>query len=150
MRHGEGLESDRTTRAFDRDRTCDVVQVEDRRIARPFGLDEDVPEAVDEPGLRRLVRPDGQAGALVEDDHAQIVDAVHMVGVAVGVNHAIEVADAFAQKLLAQIGRGVDQNAGCAVAIIALDQQRTPGAGVFRIVRVAVAPVPAKARHAAR
>ncbi len=42
---------------------------------------------------------------------AQIVDAVGVVGVLVGVEDAVEVVDLGVQKLLAQVGRGIHQHA---------------------------------------
>ena len=54
-----------------------------------------------------------------------------------------------ASNLLAQVGRGVDQDAGDArAAVAALDQQRAAAAAVFRIGRVAGAPAERRPRHA--
>ncbi len=47
---------------------------------------------------------------------AQIVDAVGVVGMLVGVEHAVEPIDLGIEELLAQIRRGVDQDAGHAAA----------------------------------
>jgi len=47
----------------------------------------------------------------VKVDRAQVVDAVQVVGVGVGQDHRVDHVDAFAQELLAQVGRRVDQHA---------------------------------------
>jgi hypothetical protein len=87
--------------------------------------------------------------AHVEDDHAQIVEPVDMIGVGMGVDHPVEPPDARIEQLLAQVGRGVDQD-GCLPALVeALHQHGTAAAGVARLVRVAIAPMAAEARHTA-
>ena len=60
---------------------------------------------------RRFVEIDIDAPALLEEERAQVIDAVGMVGMLVGVEHAVEPIDLGIEHLLAQIGRGVDQNA---------------------------------------
>ena len=81
---------------------------------------------------------------------AQIVDAVGVVGMLMGVEHAVEPVDVGIEQLLAQIGRGVDQDAGDArQRIVPLDQKRAAPAAVFRIVGIAGAPAQRRPRHAA-
>ena len=46
-----------------------------------------------------------------------------MVGVLVGEEHGVEPIDPGVEKLLAQVGRGVDQNAGDASSVAPFDQQ---------------------------
>ena len=58
------------------------------------------------------VQIDRNAPALVHHDRAQIVDAVGLVGVLVGQEHGVEVIDIGVDQLLAQVGRGVDQDPG--------------------------------------
>ena len=41
---------------------------------------------------------------------AQIVDAENVIGMGVGVKHRVDLADSFANRLLAKVGRGVDQD----------------------------------------
>ena len=89
-----------------------ACEVEDRRVEAAGGLDEDVGEAGDQQLGGLGVGPDRQAGAAVLHDGAQVVDAVQVVGVGVGVGDAVEEADAGGEELRAQVGGGVDQRAG--------------------------------------
>src|SRR5512135_1113085 len=73
-----------------------------------------------------------------------------MVGMFVGVKNAIEPIDISPQKLLAQIGRGVDQNAGDAVARAPFDQERRAPPSILKIVRIAMAPAQSRPRHTTR
>src|SRR5690606_19612355 len=98
----------------------------------------------------RPVGPDGKALAGVEDDHAEVVDAVDMVGMGMGVDDAVEGADIGVEKLGAEVGGGVDQDAGGEVAVDALDQHRAAAAVVLRVLRVTGAPMAAEAGDAAR
>ena len=68
----------------------------------------------------------------------------------VGVEHAVEPADAGVEQLLAKVGRGVDQHGGRALGARPLDQQRAAPPPILRIGRIARAPMIADARHAAR
>ena len=133
----------------DREGAVDVVHVENRRIRAALGLDEGIAEPVEQAVAGRAVGPDRQAGAGVEHDLAQIVDAVHVIGMGMGVDHRIERADARIHQLRPHVGRGVDQDAGRALLRLALHQQRAATAGVPGVGGVAVAPVPAKPRHTA-
>src|SRR5581483_1845470 len=67
------------------------------------------------------------AGA--EAERAQVVEAQDVIGVAVGVEHGVERADAFADGLLAEVGRGVDEHG----VAIELHQHRGTRAPVARI-----------------
>ena len=49
---------------------------------------------------------------MADEQRAQIVDAVDVVGVLMGEQHAVEPVDIGVEKLLAQVGRSVDQHAG--------------------------------------
>jgi hypothetical protein len=86
----------------------------------------------------------GRAG--VAGDHAQLVDAMHVVGMVVGVEHAVRALDAGGQRLHAQIRTTIDEHAGGAV----FDVDRGAIAAVARIVRIALAPLVSQPRHAAR
>src|SRR5262249_6711260 len=77
---------------------------------------------------------------------AQIVDAVHMVGVAVRQDDGIDRAKVRRQELLAQIGRCIDQDARAFV----LDDDRHAGTLIFRIARGADRAFAADQRYAAR
>ena len=67
-----------------------------------------------------------------------------------GIQHRVEPIDVGVEQLLAQVGRGVDQDpASCRRAVAALDQQRAAAAAVLRVVRIAGAPAERRPRHAA-
>ncbi len=71
----------------------------------------------------RLVEIDVHAPALVHEQRAQVVDAVGMVGMLMGDQHAIEPIDLGVEQLLAQIRRAVDQNARAVALRIAAFHQ---------------------------
>src|SRR5262245_44039021 len=71
-----------------------------------------------------------------------------MIGMFVAVEHAVQPIDIGIDELLAQIRRGVDQDAGDAGAVTSLDQERRPPAAVLRIVGIASAPTQRGPRHA--
>ena len=71
-----------------------------------------------------------------------------VVGVLVGVEDAVDPIDLGIEKLLAQIGRGIDQDPGDAAGVMTLDQKRRAAAAVFRIVGIAGAPTQRRPRHA--
>jgi hypothetical protein len=96
-------------------RAVEPVQIHDRRVARPRRSLEHIAEAAANSPLGCHVHPGGQAGAAVEHDHAQIVDAMHMVGMVMGEDHRVQNADTGADQLLAHIGPGIDQHIGNSV-----------------------------------
>ncbi len=98
----------------------------------------------------RLVQIDRNAPALMHHDRAQIVDAMGLVGVLVGQKHRVDVVDMGVDQLLAQIGRGVDQDPRHAAIGSPLGQQRAAAAAVFRIVGIAGAPAERRTRNAGR
>ena len=77
-------------------------------------------------------------------DGAEIVDAVDMVSVGVGVEQCVDLADAGIQALLAQVGAGVDQDA----LTPCLDEDGAAAATVARVGRAADGAVAADLRHA--
>ena len=82
---------------------------------------------------------------------AQIVDAVHVVGVGMGVEHCVDAANTIGDHLLAKIRPGVDRDGGLAAIGADLpDQKGGAGAAVPGIVRITGAPVAIDARHAGR
>ncbi len=73
-----------------------------------------------------------------------------VVGVLMGVEHAVDPIDAGVEQLLAQVRRGVDQDAGAAaVGGFALDQDGAAPAPVLRVGGVAMAPAEPRTRNAA-
>ena len=121
----------------------------DRRIFAARRRLEAVSEALAHGAGRGLVQIDIDAPATVDEQRAQVVDAVGVVGVLVRVEHRVDPIDVGVEQLLAQIRRGVDQHPGDAGAVAALDQQRGAAAAVLGILRVAVAPAEPGARNAA-
>ena len=90
----------------------ELVHVQDRRIVAAGRLDEAIGKARHQHARGRVVGIDVDAAALVQDQPAQVVDAVGVVGVLVGVEHGVEPVHVGVEKLLAQIRPGVDQHAG--------------------------------------
>ena len=84
----------------------------------------------------------------MDDQRAQVVDPMGVVGMLVGEQHGVEPVHVGVEQLLAQVGRGVDQDAGHAVAVPLLHQQRAAAAAVLRILRIAGAPAERRPRHA--
>ena len=76
-----------------------------------------------------LIKVDVDPAALRDEQRTQIVDAVGVVGMLVGIEHGIEPIDLGVQKLLAQVGRGVDQDARDAAARRAARPARTCAGG---------------------
>jgi hypothetical protein len=127
----------------------DLVRAEHGRIFASLRCLEAIGEALAQEFACRLVEIDVDAAARVIRDHAQIIDAVTMVGVLVGVEHAVEQPDAGIDQLLAEVGRRIDQHARCAPRVCALRQNGAAPAPVLGIIRIACAPLVADARHAA-
>ena len=136
------------------------VLAQDRRVfaaGRRF-------EAITEPGVHhfrvKLVEVNVNQLPALDEKRTQVVDAMGMVGVLVGVENAVEPIDVGVEKLLAQIGRGVHQHAreplpslprlrGRGRLGVPLDQERGAPAPVLRVFRIAVTPAQSRPRHAA-
>src|SRR5262245_9761474 len=116
------------------------VLADDRRILAAGRRGEAIAEAGVHDLRDALVEPNRHALAAVDEQAAQIVDAVGMVGMFVGEEHGVEPIDAGVEQLLAQVRRGIDQHAGDAVAGAALHQERRAPAAILWIVGIAHAP----------
>src|SRR5262249_4632418 len=91
------------------------------------------------------------AAALVDEQAAQVVDAVRVIGVLMGEQHAVEPVHIGVQQLFAQVRAGVDKYAGhLAGAVASLDQHGAASPPVFWIGWIAFAPAECGPRHAAR
>src|SRR4051812_19197763 len=110
-------------------------------------------EAIPEPSAHRLrgrlIKIDVDPPAPGDEQAAQIVDAVGGVGVLVGEQHRVEPVHLGIEQLLAQVGRGIDQDPGDACAVAPFYQQRGASAPVPGIARIADAPAQCRARNAA-
>src|SRR5215210_6287090 len=93
---------------------------------------------------------DGNTPASIVSHHAQIIDAVTMVGMIVGVEHAVEHAYLGVEELLAKIGRSIHEQRCRAVPALPFDENRAAPPLVFRISRIARPPMIADPGHAAR
>ena len=71
----------------------------------------------------------GNRHLLPEIEHARIIEAHDVVGVAVGENHGIQAGHALAQSLRAEVGSGINHHRPAVV----LQQDGRPGALVVRI-----------------
>src|SRR5690606_16468688 len=94
---------------------------------------------------------DVDAAAIVERQDAEVIDAVGMVGVFVGIENGVDAIDLGVQKLLAQVSASVDKYpCGLRNSVApGLDQQSAAAPAIAGFVGVADAPVVADARHAA-
>ena len=99
-------------------------------------------------GMRVVI--DVDAPLAVKRHHAQIVDAVHMIGVVMGVEHPVDPAHIGVEQLLPQVRRSVDQDGGDTIRSFALHEQRAAQAPVLRLGGIARAPAIADARRTAR
>ena len=84
----------------------------------------------------------------MQHDGTEIVDAVGLVGMLVGEEHRVDMIDLGVDQLLAQVGRGVDQDTRDSAFPRALDEQRAAAAAVFRIFGVARTPAERGTRNA--
>ena len=87
------------------------VQVDDRRVIAAGCRVEAVGEAGAQHTARRVVGPDLHPLALQQEERPQVVDAMGMVRVLVGIEHGIDIGRSGAQHLLTKIRRSVYQNA---------------------------------------
>ena len=107
------------------------------------GVAEDAPEIVH----RRFVGVDGERFAVAQvAETTAVVEAHDVVGVSVGEEHRVDVADLLPQDLEPELGRRVDDEADG----IGLHVDRGPGAVVFRIGEEGLRVVHADHRHALR
>src|SRR5262249_8589074 len=126
-----------------------AVLPHDRRIFAASRRLKAVAEALVQRLRGTLINVDRDALAAVDEEPAQVVDAVGMIGMLVRVEDGLERVDLGVEELFAQIRRRVDQHPGGADGAAALDQQRGAAAPVLGILRIAVAPAGSGPRHAA-
>ena len=149
----ERQDLDRAAGAGDRQRRAGRygMAAEDRRIEAARRGAEAIGKGFEEPFVSRRIGIDVDQPLGVEEERAEIVDAVRMVGVVMRVEHAVEVIDTRGKKLRAHIRAGVDQNAGRPLAAVeALDEERASRPAVLGFRRVAGAPIIADPRNARR
>jgi len=80
------------------------------------------------------------------ENRPQIIDAVAMIGMVMRPDHRVDMINAIVEKLVAQIGRRIDQYSGG----WAFHKDRDAASAVFWFLRIAIAPVIADAWHAGR
>ncbi len=105
---------------------------------------EDVAEALLDLGHGRGICKERDRPPHQPVDGAQIVDTMQVVGMGMGEQHGVERGDAGIEQLLAQIGRGVDEEPRPAL----LHHHRAAPPAVARVPQIAGAPLAADARHA--
>ncbi len=147
----EGQRLDRAARAPDLDRLAgdDLVASQNRRVVAAGRRIEAIGEARAEQLAGGRVEIHIDAATPIERHLAQIVDAVRMIGVVVGIEHAIDPTCARVKQLLAKVRRGIDQDRGLTARAVAFDQQRAAPAPILRILGIACTPMIADPRHAA-
>ena len=91
------------------------MPAQDWRIVAALRRDEAIREPRHDVLGGRQVEIDRNALAHVNNDRAQIIHAVGLVGMFMRQEHRVDVIDVGGKQLLAQIGRGVDHDARGAV-----------------------------------
>jgi hypothetical protein len=86
-----------------------VVRGDGRIFAAGRGA-ETVAEARMQGAAGSLIEVDIEPPPVLDEERAQVVDAVGMVGMGMGEEHGIEPVDLRVDELLAQIRRSIDQN----------------------------------------
>ena len=127
-----------------------VPFVEQRRVLAAWRSFEDIAEAPFQRDRRRLVHQGVEARPARDHERANIIDAMGVVGMRMREDDGVEPAHLGVEELLAQIRRGVDENGHRSLALARLEEQGAASAPVLRILRIAIAPIPANARHASR
>src|SRR5262249_60700650 len=111
-------------------------------------------EAIAEAGAQHLGSGFTQIGvappSAVDEESAQVVNAMGVVRVLVGEAPRVKPVHLGIEKLLAQIGRGVDQDTGDGGPMAPCHQQRRPPAAVSGVARIARSPPQRGARNTAR
>jgi len=90
------------------------------------------------------------APPVLDDQRAEVVDAVGMIGMRMGEEHSVKPIHLRRKQLLAQVRRRIHQHLGGARPIATLHQERSPAPAVLGVVRIAVPPSERRARHAPR
>src|SRR5262249_12579889 len=75
-----------------------------------------------------------------DEERTQVVNAMGVVRVLVGEEHRVKPVHLGVEKLLAQIGRGVDQHPGDASPVAPFHQERRPPPPVYGVARIARPP----------
>ena len=101
----DGQHGDGPTLAVDSDRLVggDAMTGENGHVLRAHLLLEAVTEADVQALPGEIVHIDVDTPALVDGEGAEVVDAVGVIGVVVRVDNAIELVDALAEQLVAQV-----------------------------------------------
>ena len=125
------------------------MTLEDRRVFAICRHVEAIGEALPELLSGQLVVIHGDAAAHVKGDHTEIIDAVGVVGMVMGEEHAVEPPHADVEQLLAEIWRGVDKHIGRPLGTFLLHEHGAAPPPVLRICRIARAPDIADTGYAA-
>src|SRR5262249_10861102 len=124
------------------------MRIENRGIEGARLLDETVVETALQVQARFGIGIDGNAALGDEEHPPEVVNAMRVVGVCMGVEDGIDMLDAGGEQLLAQVGGGVDQPGRSPILAEPFDQQRASPPPVLWVGGIAVAPDIADARHA--
>src|SRR6185437_7330415 len=149
---GKRLDRDTAARAVDDEALAglDHVRIEDGRIVAARRRGEAIAECLANALAGLAGEIDLDTSAVVERQHAEIVDAMRVVGVFVRVKHRLDAVDPGVEQLLAQVAPGVDDDTGGlrAAGGAPFEEQRTAAPAVAGVGRIATAPDIADARHA--
>ena len=86
----------------------------------------------------------------MQHDRTEVVDAMGLIGMLMGQEYRVDVLDIGVDQLLAQIRRGIDDDARRALRRRPLGEQRAAAAPVFRIAGIAFSPAERGTRYAGR
>src|ERR1700724_4575676 len=121
-----------------------------RRIIAPRGRLEAVAKLRAHRCCCRLIQVYVDAPPVLDDQRAEVVDAVGMIGMTMGEEYSVTPIHMRREQLLAQVRRRINQHLGGARPTATLHQERSPPAAILGVVRIAVPPSERGARHPPR
>ena len=128
----------------------DQIRIEDRRIFAALWCLETIAEPRLQQGVCRsgCIGVDALPGVVADDAH--IIDAMGVVGMVMGVEDGVDMSGIGVEQLLANIGAGIDQDAGGGTwGARFFNKNGAAQPCVFRVSGITLAPIAANSRHAA-
>src|SRR5690554_4021703 len=145
LQDGDDLHHTTRSRNPHRFRRINIFCLENRRIAAAGRRLEAVSKARHEAVTGARVEPHRHPSFHRVGDRSQVVDAMRMIGMVVGIKHAVERLETDRKELLPNIRPSVDEDFRGALGTDLLDESRTTSAPVFWIARITAAPIVAEA-----
>src|SRR5688572_11425529 len=145
LQDGDDLHHTTRSRNPHRFRRTNIICLENRRIAAAGRRLEAIGKARYEAVTGACVEPYRHPPLHRIRDRSQIVDAMRMIGMVVGIKHAVERRETDRKELLPNIRPSVDEDFRSAFRADLLDESRTTSAPVFWIIWIAATPIVAEA-----